>query len=214
VPAYWKFESTSLQGRVREPSVPLAPEPEVRVVRRLARSHDEPLVPAGLPDPLGAPPFRARVHHHSSGMADLARHHLNFAGMELPRGNDLRALGRMAYCLDAMAVGIQHEGAVIISVIVRPKPWRTIVASPASKRRRVKGIDRSAVGSEEADVCAGNRRPHLGFVGDGEFDTGQPRRGAIIGTTAFAEINDAHEAKGSQNSVVETATTVDIGDTQ
>src|SRR6516162_5166085 len=66
--AYWKFESSPLQGRVREPSVPLAPEPEVRVVRRLARSHDEPLVPAGLPDPLGAaPPFRARVHHHSSG---------------------------------------------------------------------------------------------------------------------------------------------------
>jgi len=53
------------------------------------------------------PVFRTRLalHRHSvqefittrQGIADLARHHLNFAGMELPRGNDLRALGRMAW---------------------------------------------------------------------------------------------------------------------
>lgn len=116
--------------------------------------------------------------------------------------------------LDAMTVGIQHESAVVVGVILRPKPGRAVVAPPGRERCHVKSVNRGAVGSEEADVRAGNRRPHLGFVGDGEFDAGRPRCGAIVGTTAFAEINDAHEAKGSQNSIVETATTVDIGDTQ
>ena len=57
--------------------------------------------------------------------------------MELPRGNDLRALGRMAYCLDAMAVGIQHEGAVIMRVIIWPQPWFAIVSPTIGKRRQV-----------------------------------------------------------------------------
>ena len=60
----------------------------------------------------------------------------------------------MADRLDAMTVGILHEGAVIVGVIVRPKPWRTIVAPPAGKRSRVKGVDRRAVRSAETDMCA------------------------------------------------------------
>jgi hypothetical protein len=63
-------------------------------------------------------------------------------------------------------------------------------------------------------MCTGNRRSHLGFAGDGEFNADRPRYGAIIGTTAaLAEINDAYKAKWTQHCVVETETTIDISDT-
>src|SRR5438445_5253069 len=120
----------------------------------------------------------------------------------------------MADCLDAMTVWIQHEGAVIIGVIMRPKPGRAIVAPATSKRRRVKGVDRRAVGGAKADVGAGNGRPHFGFAGDAEFDTERPRCGAIIRTATVAEIDDTYESKWTQRCVVETATALDIGDAQ
>src|SRR5437660_8202928 len=95
------------------------------------------------------------------------------------RGTASRALARsdedwagrcMTDRLDAMSIRVQHEGAVIIGVIMRPKPGRAIVAPATSKRRRVKGVDRRAVGGAKADVGAGNGRPHFGFAGDAEFD--------------------------------------------
>src|ERR1700758_1134602 len=60
----------------------------------------------------------------------------------------------------------------------------------------------------------GNRRPHPRFAGDCELNAGRPRRGAIIGTAALAEINDADKAKRMQYCVVETTTAADVGDTQ
>jgi hypothetical protein len=112
----------------------------------------------------------------------------------------------MADCFDAMSIGIQHKRAIIIGVIVRPEPRRAIVASPTRKRRRVKGIDRRAIGSAKADMCTGNGRPHFGFTGDGEFDSGRPRCGTMIGTTVLAEINDEYEPERTQCCVVETPT--------
>ena len=77
----------------------------------------------------------------------------------------------MADCLDAMTVGIQHEGAVVVGVIVRPQPGRAIVAPSSGKSRHMKGVDCRALGSAEADMRAWNGRPHLGFAGNREFDT-------------------------------------------
>src|SRR5258708_2261236 len=133
----------------------------------------------------------------------------DFAAGALPRLPDAapRCIARMRTArvarrvtdrLDAMTVGIQHERAVIVGVIVRPKPRRAIVASPTRKRCRVKGIDRGAVGSAKADMCAGDGRPHLGFASDGKFDTGRPWCGTIIGTAALVEINDANESEWTQ----------------
>ena len=73
--------------------------------------------------------------------------------------------------LDAMTVGIQHKGAVIVGVILRPKPGRAVVAPPRRKRRRVKSVNRGAIWSPEANMCAGYRRPYVDFMGDGEFNT-------------------------------------------
>jgi hypothetical protein len=90
----------------------------------------------------------------------------------------------MADRLDAMAVGIQHEGAVIVHVIMWPKPGRAIVMPAGDQRRRVKAVDRRAVGSAEAQMRACNGRPHPGLTGDGELDTERARRRASGRSTA------------------------------
>ena len=153
---------------------------------------------------------RSLAHSMSPFAALSGRHKASFASR---RGDDSRAGRRMTNRLDAMTVGIQHEGAVIVDVILRPKSGRAVVAPSRRERRRVKSVNRGAIGSPEADMCTGNRRPHLGFAGDGEFNTDRPRRGAIIGTTALAEINNAYEANRTERCVVETPATSDIGDT-
>ena len=153
---------------------------------------------------------RSLAHSMSPFAALSGRHEASFASR---RGDDSRAGRRMTNRLDAMTVGIQHEGAVIVDVILRPKSGRAVVAPSRRERRRVKSVNRGAIGSAEADMCTGNRRPHLGFAGDGEFDTDRPRCGAVVGTTALAEIDDAYEAKWTQHCVVEAATMIDIADT-
>jgi hypothetical protein len=78
----------------------------------------------------------------------------------------------------------------------------------------MKGVDRRAVGSAEAEVRAGNGGPHIGFDGDGEFYAERARHCAIIGTAAPAEIDDPYEPERTQRRVVESATPIDVADTQ
>ena len=96
-------------------------------------------------------------------------------------------------------------------------------ADSEEKREPVSDIDTAVADSlkvldlkrpiREADMCAGNWCPHPSFAGDGEFNPDPSRCGAIIGTTALAEINDAYEAKWTQHCVIEAATTINVGDT-
>jgi hypothetical protein len=44
------------------------------------------------------------------------------ASLALARSDDRCAGRRMADRLDAMTVGVEHEGGIIVSVVVRPKP--------------------------------------------------------------------------------------------
>jgi hypothetical protein len=46
----------------------------------------------------------------------------------------------MAHCLNAMTVGVQHECAVIVGVILGPQPRGAIAVSASGKRRRIKGV--------------------------------------------------------------------------
>src|SRR6516164_8517569 len=75
---------------------------------------------------------RSRIHvdrslaHRMSPFVALSGHHK--ASFASPRGNDSRACRRMTNRLDAMTVGIQHEGAVIVGVILRSKSGRAVVA--------------------------------------------------------------------------------------
>jgi len=72
-------------------------------------------------------------------------------------GDHLRCFGRVTDRLDAMAVGIEHEGAVIVGVILRPEPRRAVVAPAGGERRRMERAHRRAVGRTEAEMRAGDR---------------------------------------------------------
>ena len=58
----------------------------------------------------------------------------------------------MADGLDIVAVGVEHEGAVVIRVIMRAQSWRSVVLPARGDRGRVKGIDSGAGGGGEGDM--------------------------------------------------------------
>src|SRR5258708_40095434 len=58
----------------------------------------------------------------------------------------------MAYRLDVVAVGIEHEGAVVIRVVVRPQPRRAVILAAGGERRTVEGVDRCAIIGGDRDV--------------------------------------------------------------
>src|SRR5262245_55694380 len=50
---------------------------------------------------------------------------------------------------DVVAVGVEHEGAVVVLVVVRPQPGRAVVGGAGAERGRVEGVDlRARVGLE------------------------------------------------------------------
>ena len=54
--------------------------------------------------------------------------------------------------LDIVAVGIEHEGSVVIGVVVGTQAGRAVVLAARSDRRAVEGIDRCAGERSESDV--------------------------------------------------------------
>jgi hypothetical protein len=64
----------------------------------------------------------------------------------------------MAHRFDAVTIGIEHEGAAVVSVISGPKP-RCAIILPAGAAEAEHG---PAAGRTEADMRARNRRSHLG----------------------------------------------------
>src|SRR6185437_6411967 len=54
---------------------------------------------------------------------------------------------------ETMPVGIDDEGGVVGSVVLRPETRRTIVARARGERRFVERIDRGAVGRAKADMA-------------------------------------------------------------
>ena len=118
----------------------------------------------------------------------------------------------MAHCLNAMTVGVQHERAVIVGVILGSQPRDAIIAPASGKRRRIKGVYRRATGSAEAEMGTRNRGFDHGFVGDRKFDAERARCSTIIGATALTEVDDAYKAERAQSRIIEATTTLDVGD--
>ena len=119
----------------------------------------------------------------------------------------------MANCLDAMAIGILHEGAIVVGMIVCPKPGGAIIPPAGGERSPVKGVYRRAVGSAETQMRAWDRCSQSSLAGDGKFDAKGTGCRTIIGAAAFAEIDDADQPQRTQCHVVETAATIDVADT-
>ena len=75
-------------------------------------------------------PFLAEKSYQqfNRSIAGFDGYDLDFAWQGLTRGKYDWPLRRMADRLNAMTVGVQHESAIIVSVILRPHPRRPIVA--------------------------------------------------------------------------------------
>ena len=51
----------------------------------------------------------------------------------------------MADGLDVVTVRVEHEGAVVVRVVVRPQPRRAIVLAAGRERRVIERIDRRSI---------------------------------------------------------------------
>ena len=58
----------------------------------------------------------------------------------------------MADRLDVVSVGIKHECAVVVRVVVRPQAGRAIVLAAGRKRRTIKCVNRGAVFGSDRNV--------------------------------------------------------------
>jgi len=66
----------------------------------------------------------------------------------------------VAHRFDTMSVGIEHEGAEIIGVVLRSQARRAVISSARGERCRVKGTHGGAVGCAKTEMYAGNGRLH------------------------------------------------------
>ena len=65
----------------------------------------------------------------------------------------------MAHGLDIVAVGVEHEGAVIVGVIMGAQARRPVVLGAGGESGAIEGVDRlSGLGGEsDVDMAAGER---------------------------------------------------------
>ena len=58
----------------------------------------------------------------------------------------------MAHRLDIVPIRIEHEGSVVVRVVLRPEPRRAVVHASRLERRPVKRVDSGARLRDEGDV--------------------------------------------------------------
>ena len=89
----------------------------------------------------------------SGGLVSGSRHPLR--GIDLRRICQGRSRGLVADRLDIVAVGVEHEGAVVGGVIVGADAGRAVVLAAGRDGRLVERIDLGAAAGGECDVHAG-----------------------------------------------------------
>src|SRR6185437_16351471 len=72
----------------------------------------------------------------------------------------------MAHRLDVVAIGIEHEGAVVVRMILWTQTRRAIVAGAGGECRAIKGVDGTAVIGGDRNV---QRRLEPAFAADPEI---------------------------------------------
>src|SRR5690606_25378999 len=72
-------------------------------------------------------------------------------GLAIRRGS---GAGDVADRFDVVAVGVQHEGAVVIGMIMGPQARCAVVAAARGKSFAMEGIDQCARGNRERDMRA------------------------------------------------------------
>jgi hypothetical protein len=107
-----------------------------------------------------------------------------------------RCIRGVTNSLDAVTVGVEHECGIVIGVILRSKPRRTVVPPAGEKRSFMEFLHRRAAGCAEADMGAWDWSSHIAFACDRKFDPEGPRCSAVVRATG-AEINDTDQSERS-----------------
>src|SRR5262245_598005 len=93
---------------------------------------------------LRAPPIRARIRPEASAVAAERR-----CGA---RPALSPSLGLVTHGLDVVTVRIEHEGAVVVGVVVGPQTWGAVVPAARCYGGLVKGVHRGARGHAKCNV--------------------------------------------------------------
>src|SRR5215510_3703396 len=114
--------------------------------------------------------------------------------------------------LDVVAVGIEHESAVVVGVIVRPQPRRAVVLATGGERRAMEGVDRGAVLGGDGDVEDASQ---TSFAADPEIGLAvgpeARRRRLALGMLA-ADLHDQAVAERRQCFQIERLRALVVGD--
>jgi hypothetical protein len=123
-----------------------------------------------------------------------------------------RGVRGMAHRLDAVTIGIEHECAIIVGVVLGSKSRCAIIPATGAKCGGVEILHRAATWGPEADMGSWHGRFHIRFAGDRKFNPGRSRRSAVIG--AAGKIDDANQPQRAKRSVKEPATAIDVAYTE
>ena len=115
----------------------------------------------------------------------------------------------MTDSLYPVAVGIEHEGGEVVGVILWPKARLTVAVAAGMKGRRVKGLDRRAIGRAEAEVHATRWHRIAHLDGDRELDAQRACHRAIV-RAPLLKINDANNPEWPQHGIVEPTAALQI----
>ena len=100
----------------------------------------------------------------------------------------------MANRFHPVAVGIEDESGEVVGVILWPKTWLAVASPAGMKGRRVKCLNRGAIGRAKAYVHA-TRSHHIAHLdSDRELDAKRARHRTIVRATLL-KIDDADNPK-------------------
>src|SRR6266852_1379682 len=163
-------------------------------------------------------PGESRNSASSRGVLSFAISCLHCAGAitaPIRRGSRVRnggnrSPGRVAYGFDVVAVGIEHEGAVIIRVVMGADAGRPVIASARGHRRLVESVNGGAVLRNDGDM---QRLVQSAFAADPEIRLaiGAKTGRGIMSGLFLRYFHDEAVAKRRQRLCVESLRALIIG---
>src|SRR3954451_10166626 len=151
--------------------------------------------------------LRAVVHPHadrgSKGLVEAARR-AEVADADPEVVNALLTLAELGMVngLDAVAVWVPDEGAVVAGRVLRPRSGRAVVAVAGPRHRLPPGVDRRTGLCDECDVQVPRQRPLVSALRDRE----------VVPLEEVPVARRIREAEGLQRKTVEGAARVQVGD--
>src|ERR1700752_2460899 len=112
---------------------------------------------------------------------------------------------RVTNRFDIVAARVEHEGSVVVRMIVRAYAGYSVIPATGSDRFLMESIDRCAVGRGEGDMCA---RLRFGFQSDPEERLGLD----AIACRPLAFGIEPRDPEWTQRAVIKLLRPLDVGD--